>query len=138
MTAPVFVGQIEKGKLLLDAPAQYLVHLSTLEGRRVEVVVRRQRSQRSLRQNAAYWGIAIEILSEHLGYDKDECHHAMKAKFASRVDEKTGLLIIESTAKMDTKRFGRYYEDIQRWAIEFLNVYIPDPNECDYVAQASA
>ena len=30
---------------------------------------------------------------------------------------------------MDTVRFNKYYEDIQRWAIEFLGCYIPDPNE---------
>jgi hypothetical protein len=115
----------------LETTQRYLVYLSGLEGKRVEVCVRKQRSQRSLKQNAAYWGIAIEILSNHLGYDENECHHAMKIKFASRVDEKTGLTIIQSTAKMDTQQFIKYYEAIQRWAIEFLNVYIPDPNECD-------
>jgi len=133
MTTPVFVGQIEKGKLLLDTPARYLVHLSTLEGRRVEIIVRKQRSQRSLAQNNAYWGLVVEMLAAKTGYGKETMHLALKEKFASRIDEKTGLVIVESTAEMDTKRFSQYYEDIQKWAWEFLELKIPAPGECDYV-----
>lgn len=73
----------------------------------------------------------VEILCNHTGYDKETMHEALKAKFASRTDPDTGLLVIESTAKMDTKRFNQYYDDIQRWAAEFLDCYIPSPNECE-------
>jgi len=129
---PIFTGEIINGKLKLDNPNRYLVHLSSLNGKKIELVLRRRKSKRSLQQNKAYWGIAIEILKNHLGYDKDEMHHALKVKFASRTDPDTGLVIVESTTKMDTKRFGEYYADIQRWAAEFLNCYIPSPNEIDY------
>lgn len=132
MKTPVFTGIIKQGKLTLENPRRYLVHIARYEGKRVEVVVRTPKSQRSTDQNAAYWGIAIEILCDHLGFDKDAMHDALKIKFASRIDGKTGLMVTESTAKMDTKRFMQYYGDIQRWAADFLNVYIPDPNECDY------
>ena len=126
---PIFHGRVEKGKLILDSPDRFRVHLSRYEGQAVEVVVRKKKSQRSIQQNKAYFGIAVEILCEHTGFTREEMHDALKQKFASRVDEKTGLTIIESTADMDTVRFCQYYEDIQRWAIEFLNVYIPSPNE---------
>jgi len=56
-------------------------------------------------------------------------HESLKAKFASRPDPATGLSIIESTTAMDTVRFMKYYRDIQRWAAEFLHIYIPDPGE---------
>ena len=131
MPSPVFTGRIENGKLILDSPHRYIVRLSALNGKLVELVIRKRRSQRSPNQNAAYWGIVVEILSNHTGYDKDTMHEALKAKFASRTDEKTGLLVIESTAKMNTVRFNRYYSDIQQWAAEFLGCYIPSPNECD-------
>jgi hypothetical protein len=127
-----FVGKVEKGKPVLDRPNKYLVKLASLEGKRVELVIRLQKSKRSNQQNAAYWGIVIEILSNHTGFSKDEIHEALKQKFASRVDPDTGLTIVESTTKMDTKRFIQYYEDIQRWAAEFLDCYIPNPNEIDY------
>lgn len=127
--SPLFSGIVKQGRLVLDQPQKFLVCLAGLEGRRVEVAVRRRHSQRSQNQNAAYWGILIEILSNHTGYDKDTMHEALKAKFASRIDPATGLSIIESTAAMDTVRFMKYYRDIQQWAAEFLHVYIPDPGE---------
>lgn len=130
---PVFRGKIEKGKLALDTPDRFRVHLSRYEGQSVEVVVRKKKSQRSLQQNRAYFGIAVEILCDKTGFNREEMHDALKQKFASRIDEKTGLTIIESTADMDTVRFMKYYDDIQKWAAEFLGVYVPDPNEAPMV-----
>jgi hypothetical protein len=128
---PIFRGRIEKGKLLLENPARYLMALSNLEGQHIELVVRKQKSQRSLAQNRAYFGIAVDMLCEKTGYDKDSMHDALRTKFASTEDLTTGLRVIESTSKMDTVRFMKYYDDIQRWAAEFLDVYIPSPNESD-------
>jgi len=130
---PVFAGTIEKGKLKLDNPHKYLVRIAALEGKKIELILRQQKSKRSLNQNAWYWGCIVEILSNHLGYDKDEMHFNLKVKFASSPDiERPGFFRTESTSKMDTKRFLRYCEDVQRWAAEFLQVYIPDPNQTDY------
>ena len=126
---PIFQAKIENGKLILETPNRFRVHLAKYEGKPVEVVVRRKKSRRSLNQNAAYWGIMVEILSEHTGFTREEVHEALKQKFASRLDEKTGFTIIESTAKMDTFRFIKYYSDVQQWAAEFLNVFIPSPND---------
>jgi hypothetical protein len=128
---PVFYGTIKEGKLLLDQPMKYAVQMSRLENKKVELILRQRKSQRSIEQNRAYWGLIIEILCDHTGYNKDQMHFALKEKFASHIDDKTGLRIIESTAKMDTKRFIKYYEDIQQWASEFLHVYLPSPNEVE-------
>lgn len=130
---PVFTGTIEKGKLKLDQPYKYAVRIAGLEGKKIELILRQQKSQRSLNQNAYYWGVVIEILKTYLeGMTGDEIHDALKIKFASRHDAGTGLTIVESTAKMNTKRFNEYFETIQRWAAEFLNCQIPAPNEIDY------
>ncbi len=124
-----FTGTISKGKEVLDAPHRYAVHKATLEGQKIEIILRKRTKQRSNPQNNAYWGIAVKILSNHTGFSEEEIHEALKQKFASRVDPDTGLTIVESTAKMDTARFNKYYEDVQRWASEFLGCYIPDPGE---------
>ena len=126
---PIFQGKINKGKLILETPDRFRVHLLRYEGQQVEFSLRKKKSQRSSEQNRAYFGIAVEILCEHTGFSREEMHEALKQKFASRIDEKTGLTIVESTASMDTVRFMRYYDDIQKWAAEFLNVYIPSPGE---------
>ena len=126
---PIFQGKINKGRLILETPDRFRVHLSRYEGQQVEFSLRKKKSQRSSEQNRAYFGIAVEILCKHTGFSREEMHEALKQKFASRIDEKTGLTIVESTASMDTVRFMRYYDDIQKWAAEFLNVYIPSPGE---------
>lgn len=111
---------------------KYLVQISKLEGKEIELTIRKKKSQRSINQNAAYWGLVIDILSEHLGYEREEVHDALRAKFLSHIDEKTGLTVIRSTTSLSTVEFMDYYSKIQRWASEFLNCYIPSPNECDY------
>jgi hypothetical protein len=129
---PIFTGKIDRGKVILDSPARYIVQLSKLEGKRIELVIRKQKSKRSNDQNSAYWGIVIDILSEceaFGGYTKDEIHDALREKFLSVVDPKTGIKKIRSTTDLSTIEFNDYYANIQRWAAEFLNCYIPDPNE---------
>ena len=129
---PIHSGKVEKGKLILNNPNRYLVHLVRFEGKEVEIVLRKKENQRTLPQNRYYFKVIVEILMGETGYTKQQMHDALKEKFASYRDEKTGLLIIESTAKMKTKRFIQYCDDIKQWAAEFFGCYIPDPNEVDY------
>lgn len=133
---PVFRGIVRQGKKIYDNPSGYLVQLSKLEGKRFEEILRIEKKDRSNQQNKAYWGIIIEILSDHLGYEREETHDAMRQKFLSHIDEKTGLTVIRSTTSLSTIEFNEYYAQIQRWAAEFLQVYIPDPNEAEGFADS--
>jgi hypothetical protein len=127
-----FYGNIEKGKLILEAPHAYLVYLASLEGKRIELILKKRKSQRSLAQNSYYWGVVIEILSNHTGYESEEMHEALKVKFLSEgTDEKTGLIKVKSTAKMNTDEFIKYTDKIIRWAAQDLGVFIPDPNQVE-------
>lgn len=132
---PIFKGKVAQGKLILDNPNRYLVRLSKLEGKRIELSICKEKSKRSLNQNSAYWGIAIEILREceaFGGYTKEEIHDSLRKEFLGQVDPNTGLTRIRSTTDLNTVEFNEYYAAIQRWAASFLDVYIPDPNEIDY------
>jgi hypothetical protein len=62
--SPIFYGHVENGKVVFDHQEKYLVHLSGLEGKRVELTIKKYRKDRSLSQNAFYWGVVIEILGE--------------------------------------------------------------------------
>lgn len=127
---PVFTGTIEKGKLKFDNPHKYIVRIASLEGKKIELILRQQKSKRSLQYNRYYFGVIVEVLANHLGYDKQSMHDNLKLKFASSPDlSHDGMLIIERTSKMTTVRFMKYCADIQQWAAEFLGVYLPDPNE---------
>jgi hypothetical protein len=133
MTTPIFTGSIDKGKLILDQPERYLVHLAGLNNRRIELILRKRRSKRSDNQNRWYWGVCVEILANHCGYEADQMHEALKWKFLSgMVPDNNGLTTVRSTAKMSTDEFIKYTNQVVRWAAEELGVFIPDPRQCDY------
>jgi len=128
---PVFSGKIEQGKVKLDSPNRYLVQISRLEGQRIEVVLRKQKVERSNQQNSYYWGVIIEILKNHTGYTKDEMHEALKEKFLSAIPDEHGLKKIRSTAKLNTTEFEEYLDKVRMLAAQNLNCYIPLPNEVE-------
>jgi len=128
---PVHRGKIEKGKKIYDNPSRYLVHLSKLEGKRFEETIRKEKSKRSLDQNAYYHGVVVAILSDHCGYETEEMHEALKEKFLSAIPDEHGLRKIKSTAKLNTVEFEGYQDKIRRWAAQELNCYIPLPREVE-------
>ena len=130
MTTPLFTGRIDRGKLILDTPQRYLVHLARLDGKPVELLIRKRRSQRSLPQNAYYWGVVVEILAEHFGYEKEEMHVALKFKFLRTHDG--DLPTGRSTSKLTTVEFVNYTNEIIRWAAQEHQVFIPDPGQVDF------
>lgn len=124
---PVFRAKVTDGKIAFDNQSKLNSYIETLEGKYVEVKVQKERSQRSLNQNAYYWGIVIELLSQHTGYTPDEMHEICRYQFLKKVNE-AGFEFIQSTSKLNTTEFESYLEEIKRWA-SMLGVVIPDPNE---------
>lgn len=126
---PTFTGKVDRGKVLLDRPSQYLIQISRLEGQRIEIILRKLWKKRSDNQNRFYWGVVLEILGEHCGYDAEEMHEALKEKFLSNQRDEKGLVKIRSTAKLNTAEFEEYLDKIKKWSAMELNCFIPDPNE---------
>jgi len=126
---PIFYGKIEHGNLIFDRPDQWAIRKVQFEGKNVRVTLDKETHPRTLPMNSYYWGVVVPLIGDHLGYDKDEMHEALKVKFASEQDIITGLSRVESTAKMTVERFIEYTDQIRRWSAEFLNIYVPDPGE---------
>jgi hypothetical protein len=123
-----FYGKIESGKMVLQSRWRMAEWLAGQKDMPVEIVIRRIRKGRSLPQNSYYWGVVIPILSQHLGYEKDEMHEALKFEFLKIHDDRP-LATARSTTDLSTTEFKTYIEQIQRWAAEFHGCYIPDPGE---------
>lgn len=123
---PIFRAKVENGKLT-GLPVKFNSYLETLEGKYVEVKVQKERSQRSLNQNAYYWGVVIELLANTTGYTPDEMHEVCRYQFLKSVN-RDGLEYVQSTATLSTVDFEHYLENIKQWA-GMLNIIIPDPNE---------
>ena len=99
------------------------------------VSVKKQRNNRSQMQNNYYWACIVQPLANELGYFPDEMHDTLKVKFASEwqsieINEKQiGLQTVNSTARMNTKDFEVYADQIRIWALTELGVRLMLPNE---------
>ena len=109
-------------------------HLKDLDSDYI-VDVKKQRNNRSNMQNNYYWACIVQPLASELGYFPDEMHDCLKVKFASEwqsveIHEKQiGLQVVNSTARMNTKEFEIYAEQIRIWALTELGVRLMLPNE---------
>jgi len=99
------------------------------------VDVKKQRNNRSNMQNNYYWACIVQPLGQELGYFPDEMHDTLKVKFASEwqsieINEKQiGLQTVNSTARMNTKEFEVYADQIRIWALTELGIRLMLPNE---------
>jgi hypothetical protein len=99
------------------------------------VSVKKQRNNRSNMQNNYYWACIVQPLASELGYFPDEMHDCLKVKFASEWqsidinDRQVGLQVINSSARMNTKDFEVYAEQIRIWALSELGIRLMLPNE---------
>ena len=99
------------------------------------VKVKKQRNNRSNMQNNYYWACIVQPLAAELAYFPDELHDALKVKFSSEWqsieinDKQIGLQTVNSTARMNTKEFEIYADQIRIWALSELGVRLMLPNE---------
>ena len=131
----VAAGTVKAGKVLLRDRGLFERALATMRDGEVTVRVERLKATRSLKQNAFYWGVIIQGLSEHTGYTADEMHEFLKAKFIPKrlaVLKGNGeisdeLVIGGTTTTLDTIEFSDYCAAIQQWAAEELDLLLNDP-----------
>jgi len=107
-------------------------------GKDIQITVERKKKRRGLAQNSYYWAVVVPVVMQGLtdaGYrvSKESTHEFLKATFHKQelVNEQTGEILqtVGSTSQMTTVQMMEYFQEITEWAIEFLNVQIPQPNE---------
>lgn len=101
--------------------------------------VKKVRKPRSLDQNGWLWGCIYPMLLDGLidaGWeftDTEQVHEFFKSQFtADKVVNKHTAEIIEfpsSTSRMDTVVFSSYCEKLRDYALEYLNLDIPEPDK---------
>lgn len=115
---------------------RFSIQLKRMRDGEVRISVERLTATRSHLQNRWYWGVIVDLLSQHTGYTADEMHDVLKAKFIPKriaVADGNGrvrgeFVIGGSTARLDKIEFGEYCEHIREWAADELGVVIPDPD----------
>ena len=129
---PLFSGTVKAGKFMPDDPARYAGRLARLEGKRVQLSVRRAQTGRTLTQNRYYWGVVLATLSEWSGHTPEELHGYLKdALLPSKqmqLPNGTVMTIPGSTASLTVEDFARYVDQTVQWAAH-QGVNIPSPDE---------
>lgn len=116
-----------------------LERLQNLPSGDYSITIAPNRRMRSTQQNAYLWGVvypAVLFGLQDAGWeiiDEEQVHEYCKQAFATRevINKDTGevLSLPSSTARMQTAEFNVYVDKIKAFALEYLNVTIPEPNE---------
>lgn len=132
----IFNVKAIKGGLLTSESDRFDKFAQKVEGKRIFITLETEKKGRSLNQNAYYFGVVVDLLSELTGFNQDEMHEILKHKFLRQtlwVPKKDGVkeksIIARSTADLTTKEFEDYLSQIRQWASIDLGCYIPNPNE---------
>lgn len=130
-----FEGKIIGKKFEPKDPSSFLKAVNNLEGKDVSMSIgeHKNKKPRSDEQNRYYWGVVIEILSNELGYEKDQMHDIIKWKFLKcPVNISEDMWSVRSTTDLSTSQFEDLMTKIRSWASINLGIFIPDPNNCVY------
>lgn len=135
-TGPVVCSAfVESGRLKVRNKHFLETALSALRDGEYELRIDRKRATRSEQQNRYWWGVCVELVSEHTGYTPEEVHEFAKQTFLPKklaMADGNGEIVGEcviggSTTKLDKIQFGEFVERFRQWAAETLDIVIPDP-----------
>lgn len=137
---PIFTGTVSDDgsriEFAADEASQRRRYLQTLAGQRIEVVVRKRKTKRSLDQNAFWHSVPFPLLAEYLGYDEDEIEELkffLMGEYSGWHESKAGLRLpnILHTSDLTTEEGADFTEWLVRFGAKLPGggVMIPLPNE---------
>ena len=135
-----YFGRVNNGQLHIIHRKEFDRELYILDGKDVEIIIRRKRKIRSLSQNAYYHAVVCGMIQQRLielwgekGITKEQVHELLKREChkIEITDKNSGNIITlsGSTTEMTTVEFMEYIEKCRQWAFQNLDIDIPEPNE---------
>lgn len=134
-----YTGKVDdSGKLTIANRLTFEKELKSFAGKQVVLTLEKKSKKRSVLQNRYYYGVCVQMVWQRLidlGHEvsREDTHEILKSLFNKReiVDENTGEIISfpQSTTALSTTGFMEFIANIQKWAAEKLDLYIPDPEE---------
>jgi hypothetical protein len=118
---------VNSGKIIFSDFIKWQKNINQLSGCEVYLTISKKTKQRSLNENAYYWGVVLPLAADFLGYTIDEAHEAFKWQFL-RVYSDKKLPSVKSTADLSTVEFEAYLTKI-REELSTMGCFIPLPNE---------
>jgi hypothetical protein len=121
---PKFTGEIKNGKLEIENKRMMALHIRSLEGQKVSVVISKLTKTRSLAQNALYW-LYLHLLEDETGNEASDMHEYFKTRFLPhRTKRLFGALVRlpPTTTSLDKLGFSDYLAKIE----QLTGIPIPD------------
>lgn len=98
----------------------------------------RCRNQRSLQQNAYYWGCVLKVVQQAINeswgesMSAHEVHEFLKGRFLRKsiVNKNTGEIVGDmagSSSDLDTKQFTDFIENVRNFAASMFDIIVPNP-----------
>lgn len=130
-------GTIKHGKLKLEDEARFKKEMQSFKNdTAVYVVVKQVEPTIDDQLRKYYFSQVLTLIAEETGtLSKDEIHLNMKIKFASYLDERTGMTIVYSVFSDDSpmavsiKR--KFINKVKQWGYEFLSITFPEKGEAE-------
>jgi hypothetical protein len=131
--ATVLMARIDGGRFLVNGWNRFLDRVKRMQKGIYTVTIERQHSKRSPAANSLYWAVYIPALVEYTGFEADEMHEILKAKFLPKhraITDGNGEIVGEyvlggSTSELNLPDFNDYLRRIAEWA-RTLGVEIPE------------
>lgn len=132
---PIFHGRItDDGTLILDPheATQRAAHRRSLAGKRVEIIIRKERTKRSLDQNAYLHTVPFPILAEYFGDSIEGVKYSVMGEcWGWKRDRITGreVPVKANTSDMTVDEAAFFIDWLIPWAMTNYGVDIPYPRE---------
>jgi hypothetical protein len=129
-----YFGIAKKGKVELYPEYKHAYHcaLYKLEGQEIEVTVTRKSKANTRSEQKYFHAVIIREIAREIGETDARTFEILQAQFFTEKDTK-GRAYVRSTAlgEWTTVEWERKMDEIRAWALAFLNLNIPLPNEID-------
>ena len=87
-----------------------------------------QKPQRTIKQNR-YLRAIDKMIADETGDDPNSIHEDLIILHSETIITKLGIDRKMRPSEMDTRQMTNYIERIRKWSNEFLNFYIPQPDD---------
>jgi len=128
LPTPTWRGLIADGRLHFDERSNFDTYAGQLEGKRFELVLRKERKHLSGNQRRYLHGVVFPIFGEYCGHTAVEMKVLLKLKLlwdGESVD-RAGLPIVPSTEDLSKEEYGEFIDGCVRLAAE-CGCGIPPP-----------
>lgn len=98
-------------------------------GKRVTVIVSREKRKRSDAANRRYWGLLIPLFSEWTGYDKADAHEVLLQMFSRTTVALPNGTVVERVVRSSTmtvEQFQEFTGAVERFLISECHFELPD------------